>query len=118
MNEKNLEFATLLVKKLQDAGFEAVFAGGCVRDKIMGTASKDYDVATSAVPDDVRNIFPRTVPVGEAFNVILVLSEEDKNPVQIEVATFRTDIGIADGRHPAKVEKATAKEDVERRDYN
>jgi poly(A) polymerase len=114
---RNRTFAISVVQKLQEAGFEALFAGGCVRDQIMGRDSKDYDVATSALPDDVRQIFSRTVPVGEAFNVILVLSEEDKNPIQVEVATFRKDIGISDGRHPSKVEKATAKEDVERRDF-
>lgn len=106
-----------MVRDLRAAGFEAYWAGGCVRDLILGRESKDYDVATSALPDDVRKIFPRTVSVGEAFNVILVLSEEENDPIRIEVATFRTDIGIADGRHPAKVAVSTAKEDVQRRDF-
>lgn len=110
------KFATEVVKKLQNAGFEALFAGGCVRDELLGGETKDYDVATSALPAEVQKIFSRTVPVGEAFNVILVLSEGEK-PVSIEVATFRKDVGFADGRRPQKVERATAKEDVERRDF-
>src|SRR4051812_35106457 len=110
-------FAESVVSRLHAAGFEAVFAGGCVRDMLMGREPKDFDVATSALPDDVRKIFPRTVPVGEAFNVVLVLSEHEENPFRIEVATFRQDIGIGDGRHPQKVAKATAREDVLRRDF-
>ncbi|MDB5036524.1 MAG: metal dependent phosphohydrolase [Bacteriovoracaceae bacterium] len=110
-------FAISVVKKLQAAGFEAVFAGGCVRDLLLNKTPKDFDVATNALPDDVRKIFPRTVPVGEAFNVILVMSPEEENPFRVEVATFRADIGIKDGRHPEKVVIATAKEDVQRRDF-
>lgn len=111
------DFAKTVVEKLHKAGFQALLAGGCVRDHIMGAVAKDYDVATDALPADVQKIFPRTVPVGEAFNVILVLSEHEKNPLRIEVATFRTDIGIKDGRHPARVEKTDAKGDVLRRDF-
>lgn len=110
-------FAEFVSRRLQDQGFEAVFAGGCVRDFLMQKEAKDFDIATSALPEDVQKIFPRTVPVGEAFNVILVLSDDESDPVRIEVATFRTDIGIKDGRHPQKVEVATAREDVQRRDF-
>ncbi len=118
MSNAELEtFAIEVVKTLKSAGFEAVFAGGCVRDRLMGIPPKDFDVATNALPDDVRRLFPRTVPVGEAFNVILVLSSHEENPFHVEVATFRKDVGIADGRHPAQVLSATAEEDVQRRDF-
>lgn len=115
--EELKQFSISIVQKLQSADFEAYFAGGCVRDHVLGIPSKDYDVTTNALPDELRKIFPRTVPVGEAFNVILVLSEEEKNPMQVEVATFRSDLGIADGRHPQAIKIATAREDVERRDF-
>ena len=111
------KFATEVVKSLRDAGHEAYFAGGCVRDMCLGIEPKDFDIATSALPDQVRKIFNRTVPVGEAFNVILVLSPEEIDPIRIEVATFRTDVGIKDGRHPQAVKIATAREDVQRRDF-
>jgi poly(A) polymerase len=111
------EFAESVAKRLQGAGFQALFAGGCVRDEILGREPNDYDIATNALPDDIRKLFSRIVPVGEAFNVILVLSDHEENPFSIEVATFRADIGISDGRHPAKVVTATAREDVERRDF-
>lgn len=84
---------------------------------LLGRHPKDFDIATNALPDDIRKIFPRTVPVGEAFNVILVLDSAETNPDKVEVATFRSDIGIADGRHPSKVVIATAEEDVKRRDF-
>lgn len=111
------QFAQSVATRLHAAGYEAYFAGGCVRDEILGVNPNDYDIATNALPDQVRQIFQRTVPVGEAFNVILVLSDHEEKPYSIEVATFRADIGIGDGRHPAKVVTATAKEDVERRDF-
>jgi poly(A) polymerase len=111
------EFAVSVAARLQKAGYEAVFAGGCVRDQILGIASSDFDIATNALPDEVRKIFSRTAAVGEAFNVILVISDHAENPHTIEVATFRADIGIADGRHPAKVVTATSREDVARRDF-
>jgi poly(A) polymerase len=76
----------------------------------------DFDVATSASPEDVRSLFKRHVNVGEAFQVVLVLSEENP-PQKVEVATFRKDVGIADGRHPVGVATATAQEDVLRRDF-
>jgi poly(A) polymerase len=115
--DKTQTFARLVVEKLQKAGFESYFAGGCVRDLVMGRKAADFDVATSALPDEVREIFSRTVEVGEAFNVIIVLSDDEKDPIAVEVATFRKDVGIKDGRHPERVERATVKEDVERRDF-
>jgi len=111
------EFARFIVVQLTKNGFEAFFVGGCVRDRVMGIASKDIDVCTNALPDEVRKIFERTVPVGEAFNVILVVSPDEENPLTVEVATYRKDIGVKDGRHPERVEKATAREDVDRRDF-
>jgi len=111
------DFSIQCLKELQAAGFEAYFAGGCVRDMLLGEEPADYDIATSALPADVQRIFPRTVPVGEAFNVIIVLSEHEEHPFPVEVATFRTDVGIKDGRHPQAVRTATAKEDVKRRDF-
>ncbi|MBN8555043.1 MAG: CCA tRNA nucleotidyltransferase [Deltaproteobacteria bacterium] len=111
------DFAISVARRLQDAGFEAVFAGGSVRDQILGRPCDDIDIATSALPEEIRKIFSRTADVGAAFNVILVISDHKENPHTIEVATFRADVGIADGRHPAKVVKATAKEDVARRDF-
>ncbi len=112
----SFEFACHIVRTLETAGYQALLAGGCVRDKLMNVAPKDYDVATNALPHQVQALFERTVPVGEAFNVILVLSNEE-NPEKIEVATFRKDVGIKDGRHPEKIETATAQEDVQRRDF-
>lgn len=118
MNQSELrEFSVYIVKTLRDHGYEAYFAGGCVRDQLLGIEPKDFDVASNALPDEVRALFPRTVSVGEAFNVIRVISPHEENPFTVEVATFRKDIGIADGRHPAQVQKATAREDVERRDF-
>lgn len=110
-------FAHAVAKKLQERGFETVFAGGCVRDLILGRQPLDYDIATNALPDQVREVFSRTVAVGEAFNVILVLSDHEKDPLKVEVATYRADIGIKDGRHPAEVRVASAREDVLRRDF-
>ncbi|PIR21973.1 MAG: phosphohydrolase [Deltaproteobacteria bacterium CG11_big_fil_rev_8_21_14_0_20_45_16] len=112
-----LDFANSIVKGLRSAGFEAYFAGGCVRDMILGRPPQDYDISTNALPVDIQKIFPRTVIVGEAFNVILIISEHKEKPFTIEVATFRKDVGIKDGRHPERVEMATAREDVERRDF-
>ena len=110
-------FAIEVVKKLRASSFEAYLVGGCVRDRILGRPCHDFDVTTNALPKELREIFSRTVPVGEAFNVMLVLSEHEENPFSVEVATFRKDVGILDGRHPASVEMANAKEDVLQRDF-
>ncbi len=110
-------FALKVVETLHAAGYEAVFAGGCVRDALMGRVPKDFDIASNAIPKQIEGLFPKTVPVGEAFNVILVLPESSYPPGRMEVATFRQDLGIGDGRHPAAVGIATAREDVERRDF-
>jgi len=106
--------ATNIVKRLRERGYSAYFAGGCVRDQLMGIPPRDYDVATSARPEQVMEIFPRTVPVGAEFGVVLVLSDHE----QVEVATFRSDGDYADGRHPDRVTYTEdAKLDVLRRDF-
>ena len=106
--------AVRVVKALRNGGFEAFFAGGWVRDRVMGAASlSDIDIATSAAPDDVRRLFGRTVGVGEQFGVMIVL--EGGTP--FEVATFRTDVGSADGRHPESVVYTDAENDALRRDF-
>ncbi|HJQ78334.1 MAG TPA: CCA tRNA nucleotidyltransferase [Lacipirellulaceae bacterium] len=110
-------FALEIVEKLRAAGFEALWAGGCVRDELLGLVPKDYDVATSATPDDIRAIFGRrrTLAVGAAFGVITVLGPRAAG--QIEVATFRTDAAYSDGRHPDAVIFTTAEHDAQRRDF-
>jgi poly(A) polymerase len=116
-SQKLEDFARWIVLELRQKGFEAYWVGGCVRDRVMGIQSKDIDICSNALPDDLRKIFPRTIPVGEAFNVMLVVSADEENPLTIEVASFRKDVGIADGRHPASITTATAREDVARRDF-
>jgi poly(A) polymerase len=108
------EFALEVVKTLRRAGHQALFAGGCVRDELLGLPPKDYDVATSALPDEVRALFPRTIAVGAAFGVIEVLG---RNRLNIQVATFRKDDEYLDGRRPRKVTFCDAEEDARRRDF-
>lgn len=110
-------FAIDIVKQLQDAKFTALWAGGCVRDQLLGKQPKDYDVATNATPDEVRNLFgkKRTLPIGASFGVITVLGPKSTEP--IEVATFRRDSGYSDGRRPDSVEFTDAREDAIRRDF-
>ncbi len=103
-----------IVRRLRDAGFQAFWVGGCVRDLVMGRKPKDYDVATSAPPSDVLRLFPEGLTVGAQFGVVIVPREEGN----VEVATFRRDGRYADGRHPEEVLYAeTAEEDVRRRDF-
>ena len=101
--DAQLEFATQIVQRLVDAGYEALWAGGCVRDHLLGRTPKDYDVATNARPDQVRELFGRrrTLAVGESFGVIVVLGPKPAG--QVEVATFRTDGDYLDGRRPDSV---------------
>lgn len=115
MPHSKRQFAESVVHRLQDAGFKALWAGGCVRDLLMGTEPLDYDVATSAAPDDVQRLFRRTVAVGASFGVIKVLGRDAEG--EIEVATFRTEGDYSDGRHPDRVEYATAEADSRRRDF-
>src|SRR5262245_45584855 len=93
------EFAIDVVRRLQEAGYEALWAGGCVRDQLLGLPPKDYDVATSACPDQVERVFRRTVGVGKSFGVIEVLGPRtEAGPLRIQVATFRSDGDYTDGR--------------------
>src|SRR5262245_6661553 len=110
-------FALEIAQTLRTAGFEALWAGGCVRDKLLGITPKDYDVATSATPDEIRNLFGRrrTLPIGASFGVITVLGPRDAG--QIEVATFRKDAAYSDGRHPDSVTFTDAEHDAQRRDF-
>jgi poly(A) polymerase len=120
------EAALEILKTLRTAGYEAYLAGGCVRDLLLGREPEDYDVATSATPDIVLDMFPRTFAVGAHFGVVLVASEiggackegaVDERCVT-EVATFRSDGAYSDGRHPDAVSYTkTAAEDVQRRDF-
>jgi putative nucleotidyltransferase with HDIG domain len=110
------EFAVSVVQRLREAGFEALWAGGCVRDELLGLQPQDYDVATSAEPDQVRRLFRRSVAVGASFGVIEVLGPPG-SPLAVEVATFRSDVSYSDGRHPDKVVFSSAREDALRRDF-
>jgi len=105
--------AVAIVKRLRECGFEAYLAGGCVRDKLLGTEPKDFDIATSARAEQVQALFPRTVPVGVQFGVVLVLMHN----TPVEVTTFRTDGIYLDGRHPVSVHFSNAREDARRRDF-
>ena len=112
------EFAVEVVRRLRDAGHEALWAGGCVRDELLGQAPKDYDVAASALPEQVRRLFRRTVAVGEAFGVVEVLGPRtEAGMLKVQVATFRSDGAYSDGRRPDAVKFSSAREDAERRDF-
>lgn len=110
---KDWEKVLLILESLNESGYEAYLAGGCVRDAALGLAPRDFDIATSATPDEVEALFPRTEKVGAMFGVMLVIV--DKAP--FEVATFRTEKDYQDGRHPGKVEFCGPKEDAFRRDF-
>jgi len=114
---KQRDFATDVVKRLQNAGYEAVWAGGCVRDELLGRAPKDYDVATDARPEQVRELFGRrrTLAIGAAFGVIVVLGPRGAG--QIDVATFRQEADYTDGRRPDHVTFSSAELDAQRRDF-
>jgi poly(A) polymerase len=106
--------AARIVETLRKAGYEAFFVGGSVRDLLRGREPAEFDIVTSAFPDVVRSLFPRTVSVGESFGVILVI--EDGR--QYEIATYRIDRAYEDGRRPSGVEfSILAEEDVRRRDF-
>ena len=99
--------------RLREAGHRALFAGGCVRDRLLGVPPKDFDVATSARPEEVCALFDRTVAVGAAFGVVVVITPAG----QIEVATFRSDGPYLDGRHPSSIAFTDEREDALRRDF-
>jgi tRNA nucleotidyltransferase/poly(A) polymerase len=108
-----LHVATEIIRRLRQAGHQALLAGGCVRDEWLGRTPKDYDVTTSATPDQVIRLFPGAITVGAHFGVVIVRLDGQ----QIEVATFRTDGSYEDGRRPNSVTFATAEEDAKRRDF-
>src|SRR5262245_47013004 len=91
-------FALSIVQRLHEAGYRALWAGGCVRDMLLGQTPHDYDVATDAVPAQVRKLFRKTIAVGAQFGVIEVLGPEPG--LHVQVATFRSDGSYSDGRHP------------------
>jgi len=105
--------ATRLVERLRAAGHEALFAGGCVRDRLLGKQAHDIDIATSARPEEIQKLFPRTVAVGAQFGVIVVLEDGG----EFQVATFRSDGTYRDGRHPESVAFTNAEGDARRRDF-
>ncbi|HET6215528.1 MAG TPA: CCA tRNA nucleotidyltransferase [Acidobacteriaceae bacterium] len=106
--------AAAIVARLRAAGHQAYFVGGCVRDLLLGRSPKDFDVATSATPDQVLTLFEETFAVGAHFGVVLVCSQE----IVTEVATFRSDGAYSDGRHPDAVRFSTSpEEDAKRRDF-
>lgn len=107
------ETAVWAIRRLRRAGFEALLAGGCVRDLLLGVKPADYDVATNATPRQIRRLFDRVLMVGAQFGVAMVL----RGGRMIEVATFRSDLSYTDGRRPDKVVFADARADAERRDF-
>src|SRR5512141_983919 len=118
--------ATEIVRELRDRGHQAYLVGGCVRDLLLGREPADYDVSTDATPAEVMRIFPDTYAVGAQFGVVLVPGDrsEDGSATEpgtgevVEVATFRSDVGYSDGRHPDEVRfSKDPREDVERRDF-
>src|ERR1041384_7017850 len=102
-----------IIKTLRQRGHEAYLVGGCVRDMVMGLEPADYDIATSARPEEIVKIFPRTESIGAQFGVILVIYAGHP----FEVATFRSDEAYVDGRRPTGVVFTNAKQDVQRRDF-
>jgi poly(A) polymerase len=117
MNARAL--AEQICTTLRLAGYQAYLVGGCVRDILLKREPVDYDVATDATPDEVQRIFPHSLAVGAQFGVIVVMGDPETQPgMHVEVATFRSDAGYSDGRHPDKVLFATSpEEDVRRRDF-
>lgn len=110
---KTLELATGIVNKLAREGYTAYFAGGWVRDFVMGHPSSDIDIATNAEPQVILDLFPKTIAVGLAFGIVIVVIEGH----QFEVATFRRDISYKDGRRPSEIAFTSAEEDAKRRDF-
>lgn len=105
--------AKKIVEKLHHAGYVAYFAGGWVRDHLLGKDADDIDIATNATPEEVMKIFPKTIPVGIHFSIIIVVQDD----IHCEVATFREESEYIDGRRPGKISHTTAQEDAKRRDF-
>src|SRR5690349_3855336 len=110
-------FALDVARRLRERGYESLWAGGCVRDQLLGLTPKDYDVATNATPEQVRDLFGhrKTIAIGAAFGVISVIGPRPAG--QIDVATFRRDSDTSDGRRPDAVTFTNAEEDARRRDF-
>jgi poly(A) polymerase len=107
------ESARQIVERLQQAGFAAFWVGGCVRDFLLGREPQDFDIATDAKPEEVENLFSKTIPVGKKFGVTLIVERGH----QFQVATFRSEADYRDGRRPEKVVFASAEADAARRDF-
>ncbi len=108
------ELAAKICRTLGEVGHQAYLVGGCVRDLILGREPADYDVTTDATPERVQDLFPGSIAVGAKFGVVIVVEDS----AQVEVATFRSDVGYSDGRHPDRVVfSKRAEEDVQRRDF-
>lgn len=111
MNKAQLAYK--IIQTLWEKGFEAYLAGGCVRDQLRGVPPKDFDIATSARPEQIQSLFAKTIPVGVAFGVVLVIEEG----MPFEIATFRREGVYQDGRHPTEVAFTSVEEDARRRDF-
>jgi poly(A) polymerase len=112
------DFALFVLRKLQGADFRALWAGGCVRDELLGLEPDDYDVATDAHPEQVQGLFPNTIAIGAAFGVIEVIGpRQEWGYPTVEVAAFRTDVDYTDGRRPNAVIYSSPEEDAKRRDF-
>ncbi len=108
------EMANSICDTLRRSGYQALLVGGCVRDLLLGHEPADYDVTTDATPEQVVSLFPESIAVGAQFGVILI----PRDGLKVEVATFRSDVGYSDGRHPdSVVYSKTPQEDVQRRDF-
>lgn len=102
-----------IIKIFKQAGYQALWAGGCVRDILLGIEPKDFDIATSAKPEEIKKLLKKTIPVGEKYGVIVA----ERGQHHFEVATFRSDSGYSDGRRPDAVIFTNAEEDAKRRDF-
>jgi poly(A) polymerase len=105
--------AVEIVRRIQDSGFTGFWVGGCVRDLLLNRPPGDYDIATSALPDQIEKLFKRTIPVGRKFGIIVVI----EGGHQFQVATFRAEADYRDGRHPEQVTFGDAFADAHRRDF-
>ena len=109
------ELANSICDELQRNGHQALLVGGCVRDLLLGRQPADYDVTTDATPERVMELFPESIAVGAQFGVVLV----PRDGLKVEVATFRSDVGYSDGRHPDRVVYSkTPEEDVQRAGFH
>src|SRR5438128_5373449 len=99
-----------IARRLQAAGQEAYFVGGCVRDQLLGKEPLDYDIATSALPEQIESLFPQTIPVGRQFGVVVVIEQG----IPFQVATFRAEADYLDGRHPSRVTFCDRRADASR----